>query len=120
MEHEETRSQAHEMGYKTYFYVWIALMVLLAVTIYVAVAGLPGLSVPVNLLIASIKAFLVLLFFMHLKSEGIFLKLTLFLTILALTLIILLTYADTWYRDLPARSQSGSQAGEEQSPGHRH
>ena len=100
--------EAHAVGYKTYVYVWIALMALFALTVYVAVAGVAGFSTMINLLIASVKAALVLLFFMHLKYEGKFLKWTLFLTILALTAIIMLTYADTWYRQLPGKGGGAS------------
>ncbi|HEX8948012.1 MAG TPA: cytochrome C oxidase subunit IV family protein [Dissulfurispiraceae bacterium] len=98
MEYGERSEQAHDIGYRTYFYVWIALMVLLALTIYIAVSGFTGYRVPINLFIASLKAALVLFFFMHLRQEGNFIKWMLFLTVMALMAIIMLTYTDTWYR----------------------
>ena len=50
------------------------------------------------MIIASLKAGLVLAFFMHLKYEGRFLKAILTVTLFALTLLIGLTFADVWYR----------------------
>ena len=41
---------------------------------------------------------LVLLFFMHLRSEGRFLKIMLGTALGALTLIIILTFSDVWFR----------------------
>jgi cytochrome c oxidase subunit 4 len=52
----------------------------------------------INLLIASMKALLVLMFFMHLKYEGRFLKSLVILTLSALTFIIALTFSDVWFR----------------------
>ena len=98
MEYSERSEQAHDISYRTYFYVWVALMVLLALTIYIAVSGFTGYSVPINLFIASLKAALVLLLFMHLRQEGGLIRWMLFLTVMALMAIIMLTYTDTWYR----------------------
>jgi cytochrome c oxidase subunit 4 len=55
-------------------------------------------SVPVNLGIASVKAAMVLWFFMHMRDEGVFLRGVVVLGIFTLTAIIGLTYSDTWYR----------------------
>jgi cytochrome c oxidase subunit IV len=92
------RMKTHEAGYRTYFYVWGALLILLGMTIAVAKVRFSQYSVLVNLLIASIKAVLVLMFFMHLKYEGRFLKGLVFLTLAALTFIIALTFSDVWFR----------------------
>jgi cytochrome c oxidase subunit IV len=83
----------------TYITVWLALMIFLALTIAVAKLDLLSrFSVLGSLLIASVKACLVLAFFMHLKYEGRFLKGMLSLTVSALTLLIGLTFVDVWYR----------------------
>ena len=60
----ETEESVHIVAYKTYVYVWVALLLLLAATIAVAKVEFSKYSVLVNLLIASIKAGLVLFFFM--------------------------------------------------------
>ena len=83
---------------RTYGLVWGALLVLLGVTIAVARLHITSLSVVVNLLIATAKAALVLLFFMHLREEGRFLKIMLGVALAALTVIISLTFSDVWFR----------------------
>jgi cytochrome c oxidase subunit 4 len=83
----------------TYTAVWLALLILLAATIAVSkLQLLARFSVLGSLVIASIKAGLVLAFFMHLKYEGRFLKGILAITLFALTLLIGLTFVDVWYR----------------------
>jgi cytochrome c oxidase subunit 4 len=92
-------SAAHTVSYRTYVLVWLALVILLGTTIAVAKARLfLGYSVLVSLLIASVKAGLVLAFFMHLKYEGKFLRRMIFIAVAALTCIIIFTFADVWYR----------------------
>jgi cytochrome c oxidase subunit 4 len=54
---------------RTYFMVWAALMVLTVVTAAVSFVDLGQWSLPVALAIASGKALLVALFFMHLRYE---------------------------------------------------
>jgi len=98
MEQKEAKKHIHIVANRTYISVWMALLILLAATIAVAKMSVTRYSVVINLLIASLKAFLVLLFFMHLKYEGRFLKGMLILTIAALTLVIALTFSDVWFR----------------------
>ncbi len=78
--------------------VWLALLFFLGLTIVVARLGMPSFGVAVNLLIATVKAGLVLVFFMHLRSEGRFLKIMLGVAIGALTAVILLTFSDVMFR----------------------
>lgn len=52
---------------RIYAKVWLALMILLAVTIFVAHFDLGAFSLPIALGIAIAKAVLILLFFMHLR-----------------------------------------------------
>lgn len=86
-------------SYRAYAYVWAALLLLLAATIAIAKGRLlAGYSVLGSLFIASVKAALVLVFFMHLRYEPAFLKAMLVLAVLALTVIIGLTFTDVWYR----------------------
>jgi cytochrome c oxidase subunit IV len=88
----------HIVPFKVYSWVWAALMILLAGTIAVARFKITSYSAVVNLLISTVKAALVLLFFMHLRYEGTFLKVMLLVALSALTLIIILTFSDVWYR----------------------
>jgi cytochrome c oxidase subunit IV len=98
MEKKDTIIETHIIRYRTYIYVWGALLTLLGLTIAAAKLYVSKYSVIINLLIASVKAVLVLLFFMHLKYEGWFLKGLVLLTILSLTSIIALTFSDVWFR----------------------
>jgi cytochrome c oxidase subunit 4 len=96
---QEKYSEDHIVPTGTYTAVWLALLVLLAVTIAVAkLRLLAQFSVLGALAIASIKAGLVLAFFMHLKYEGRFLKGILLLALSTLTLLIGMTFVDVWYR----------------------
>ena len=82
----------------TYVTVWAALLFFLGLTIVVAKVRLAPFGAAANLLIATIKAGLVLTFFMHLRSEGRFLKIMLGVALVALTLIIMLTFSDVLFR----------------------
>ncbi len=84
---------------RTYVTVWFLLLLLLAATIAVSRLHLfAQFSVLGSLVIASVKAGLVLAFFMHLKDEDRFLKIMLTLAVGALTLLIGLLFADIWLR----------------------
>ena len=98
MEEKTAVPELHIRNYRTYVYVWLALLVLLAATIYVARVNFTGYSVVINLIIATMKAALVLAFFMHLKYEKRLFKLLLFVPILTISVIIGLTFFDIWYR----------------------
>ncbi|MBF0557670.1 MAG: cytochrome C oxidase subunit IV family protein [Nitrospirae bacterium] len=89
---------SHITGYKTYALIWGLLLLLTAATITVAQMHFTQYAVLISLVIASVKALLVLAFFMHLRYEGAFLKGVVFLAIIALTAIIGLTFVDVWYR----------------------
>lgn len=92
-------SENHSSAVRTYVTVWLLLLLLLAATIAVArLQLLARFSVLGSLVIASVKAGLVLAFFMHLKNEGLFLKIMLALAVSALTLLIGLLFADIWLR----------------------
>jgi len=89
---------AHMVSFPAYAAVWAALIVLLAATVGVARFHLSSYGAPINLLISTVKAGLVLLFFMHLRYEGTFLKVMLGVAVSAFTVIIILTYSDVWFR----------------------
>ncbi|MGO9139416.1 MAG: cytochrome C oxidase subunit IV family protein [Syntrophales bacterium] len=96
---KEKYAEDHIVATGTYAAVWLALLALLAATIAVAkLRLLAQYSVLGSLVIACAKAGLVLMFFMHLKYEGRFLKGMLTLAISALTLLIGLTFVDVWLR----------------------
>jgi cytochrome c oxidase subunit 4 len=78
MAHDTTHSHAldyqsheddHAHGTRVYWIVFIALMVLLLLTVWVAFFNLGPFNVPVAFTIASLKALLILWFFMHLNES---------------------------------------------------
>ena len=96
---EDPSAETRIIATRTYALVWLVLLVLLAATLAVSrLQLLARYSVLASLLIATVKAGLVLAFFMHLKYEGRFLQGLLLLTVAALTLFIGLTFVDVWYR----------------------
>lgn len=61
---------SHIVPKKTYWIVWIALMVLMIATAALSRVPLGAWNTPIALAIATAKALLVLLFFMHVKYES--------------------------------------------------
>jgi len=95
--HEET--QLHEpVGYGAYFVTWFALVFLTAITVTAAGLHLGDASVVVALLIAAIKASIVLWLFMHLKYEDATLRRLVLIMIVALAISIGLTFTDVAFR----------------------
>ena len=87
------------MAYARYVYIWVALIVLTAITVTTASLNFGRVGILVVLAIAAIKSTLVLLYFMHLSSEKrLLLKLLVPIAICTLAIFIGLTYTDVLYR----------------------
>ncbi len=91
-EHEKT------LGFRTYLFVWIALMIFTVLTVAVSRAGFERYGALVSVAIAFMKSGLILLFFMHLKQERPILKALFFIPLATIAVIIGLTFFDIWYR----------------------
>lgn len=91
-------ANGHGTGYGIYVAVWAALIVLTGATVGVSYIDLGILNVVTALLIASAKASLVALFFMHLKSENRLVWSFALVPIFFLVLIIGGTLSDTLFR----------------------
>ncbi len=90
-----THSHEKHLGPAQYVMVWVALLVLTGVTVAVWKADLSfGARVAVALLVATVKAALVAVFFMHLWEEPGVARLTLVVSGLFVVLLIGLTLAD--------------------------
>jgi len=87
-----------DSGNRTYIVVWGALIVLTAATVAVSYVHLGMMNVVVALLIASAKASLVALFFMHLRYESRLVWGFALTPIFFLVLIIAGTLSDTLFR----------------------
>ena len=86
------------IDYRTLLVVLLALFVLTAVTVGASYVDLGALNVWVALLIASCKATLVLLYFMHMKYEGKVLVLSFLSTVFFLGIMISFTFWDVAFR----------------------
>jgi cytochrome c oxidase subunit 4 len=95
---EHTERAAHTVSYKANILVWLALLVLTGLTVIIAGIDLGGFGILMNILIASLKAGLIVYIFMHMKYESLLFKLMLLMAIATLTVIIMLTFLDTLYR----------------------
>ena len=85
----------HVLSSKMYYGIWIALMVLTVVTASVAFIDLGPFNTVVALVIATCKALLVVLFFMHVKySSEKLTKMTIAASVFWLLLLLLLSMAD--------------------------
>ena len=91
-------ARTHITGYKAYAYIWACLLFLTGLTIVVGKMNFTRFSVLICLAIASLKSLLVLMFFMHVRYEGAFLRGVILLTVFTLTVMIALTFVDVWYR----------------------
>ena len=60
----------HIVPRKTYWIVWVLLMILMAMTAALSRVALGVCNTPIALAIATVKALLVILFFMHVKYES--------------------------------------------------
>ena len=81
--------QSH--GYGIYVLVWLGLLALTGLTVAVAGINIGGYTIATALIIASVKAYLVLTIFMHLRSESkmfrVFVLVALFFLIISLILL---------------------------------
>jgi cytochrome c oxidase subunit 4 len=95
----QDKSDKHQLvGYGTYFLTWFALLVLTALTVTVAGMQLGSLSVLGAIVIASVKATIVLLIFMHLRYEARVFRIMVVVVVLTLAVFIGFTFFDVSYR----------------------
>lgn len=85
-------------GYSTHFIVLLALLVLTAISVAVTRLELGPLNTAAALLIAGIKATIVLAWFMHLKYESRLLVFMVAAVVVILILVIIVTFFDYSYR----------------------
>jgi cytochrome c oxidase subunit 4 len=83
---------------RTLIFTWLALLCLTGLTVWIAGTSTGRHGIAINIIIASIKAGLVLFVFMRLKYESLFFRLILLLIVITLTAIMALTFLDVLYR----------------------
>jgi len=91
-------AEQHLLPHRVYFIVWAALVTLTAVTVGVTALDLGKLAKFTAILIASVKASLVLLYFMHLRFETRLVRTVAIVAICTFAVFLFLTFADYLYR----------------------
>jgi cytochrome c oxidase subunit 4 len=89
----------HIMSFGLLSRIWLALLLLTGVTVGVAAFDFGYLNVLVAMTVATAKALLVILFFMHLKYENRLLGTFVALVFLILAIFIGFTFFDVAFRD---------------------
>lgn len=90
--------KGHIVSYGLLVRVWVTLVALTGVTIYVASLRLGSLSVLTAIFVATVKVSMVLYYFMHMKYESRTFWAMGLAAVSTLTVIILLTFTDVWFR----------------------
>lgn len=91
---EQDHPHIHIVPYRTFFRVWLLLLLLTAVLVAAGTLMHQSLSVWAMLIVTPVKAGLVLFYFMHLKYEKPYLRALVFLTFGFLTLFIGILFFD--------------------------
>ncbi|MFB3885791.1 MAG: cytochrome C oxidase subunit IV family protein [Thermodesulfobacteriota bacterium] len=89
----------HVLNYRTYFRVWVGLIILTGVTVSIGGMQLGRWAILLPLLIAGTKSGLVLGYFMHLRYE----RLRIFRVIIPMTLVVLLVFILLTFSDVAFR-----------------
>lgn len=98
MAHGHGETEYHIVGFGTYIFVWITLLVMTVLTVAVAGLELGKISVLVALAIATFKSWVVANHFMLLKHENRTFKIMVLVALSTLALVIGLTYFDFLFR----------------------
>lgn len=94
MENQKT----HVIPYRVYVYILIALVSFTFMSIGITSINLGAYSVLGALIFAMLKSYLVLTYFMHLKFDTLFLRLSVLSIFLLLLVVITITFLDYFYR----------------------
>lgn len=91
-------TEEHVLSTRACLLVWVGLLLLTAITVWAAGVDFGFLHVLVALVVATCKASLVVLWFMHLKNEERGIRLMALTTFIFLSIFIGFTFFDTAYR----------------------
>ena len=91
---ENEHKTAEHAGYGKYILVWLGLLILTGLTVVVAGINFGALTVATALTIASVKSYLVLTIFMHLKSEQVAFKVFVGVALFFIIISFVLLFAD--------------------------
>lgn len=87
------QEHAH-IGYGGYTLIWLGLLALTALTVTAAGVNLGNVAVAVTILIATVKSYLVVTIFMHLKIESRLFRVAVYAAIFFIVVSIILLFSD--------------------------
>ena len=90
--------QSHSISTKTNIVIWISLLILTFLSVEASFAEFRWFAVGVALFIATAKALIVAIYFMHLKFDSKILSVMAAVTILVFLTFIILTFIDYGFR----------------------
>jgi len=96
--HAQPDDTPHVISYTVLGFVLLSLIFLTGITVGVSYFDMGFFNVPIALFIASSKATIVLLFFMHLKYEGTVIVISFTSTVIVLCIMITFTFWDVAFR----------------------
>lgn len=88
------KHEPHISSYYQHGVVLVALLFLTFLTIFVAEVNFGNLAVVIAISVASVKAFLVLTYYMHLKYEHVLFRILTGMTFLLFAMILIVTFID--------------------------
>jgi cytochrome c oxidase subunit IV len=94
----EHGAEHHGISERTYLIVLAALMILLIITLAAAIPNLGYLNLPIAMIIAFVKAGIVVTYFMHLKLSSKLVKFFALAALFWLVIMFLLTFGDYFSR----------------------
>ncbi|MGA9526469.1 MAG: cytochrome C oxidase subunit IV family protein [Myxococcaceae bacterium] len=119
--HSHAPSELEHHGAGPYYLVWAALLVLTGLTVWTGQMHLPTFGLLLALIIATTKATLVLLFFMHLWEQKGVNRVTFSITISFVILLLLGIFGDVttrWSGSLPHKEPPASELPSSRGTGH--
>ncbi len=96
-DHHSPEEHSHHPSYGTYIVIWLALLGLTALTVAVAGISFGNLAVFVALIVATIKSYLVVTIFMHIKIESKVFTYFIFAALFFFVVSLILLFADYRY-----------------------
>lgn len=93
-----SHDKIHISTYRQHAIVLVSLLFLTFITVFVAEINLGNIAIIVALLVASVKAFIVLTYFMHLKYEKLIFRLLVGMIFLLFAIVLIITFIDYGYR----------------------
>ncbi|MDD8017978.1 MAG: cytochrome C oxidase subunit IV family protein [Bacteroidota bacterium] len=94
MSDHHSQENVHVVDYGKYIFVWLSLLAFTGITVSVSGINLGNWTVVIALVIASVKSWYVLNYFMHLRHEDIVFKIFISVALITLAIFVSLTFLD--------------------------